>query len=518
MSDLLATHRCPPGGSCFYRRALAFCAMIAMAMVFRSEDLTDWDAWDYTAQALTAHSSDLLLGRWWFIATMRGVYLAARPILGLQPTEGYLAMQAACTLMMALAVVAGMAWTYRLTRSAAAEVLFAAMVIPGPSIAIYASAVMTESMTFLMISLAMLLWEYAVANPNRAAFRALLAGFCFGVAVDIREPVIFLAAWPIVSCFIDRPPRRGRLLAVACGGAALTLGIGILGAWAWYPWYRGYFANILAWARSMAEEREQFGLSIIRNLGFLGLYCLAAAPAAMLATIPGTIWSAFRRRRLCWLALSMVPFVVSLLLNHDLSINPRHPLALAWMLLPVAAGAVSGWIVPMGRRYRLRLGVAVGLVLAVGGAALAASWGTIEEYYFAYADSQHRIFRALLPLPRDAVIVAGPGTPVATYLNIIGEKDFNVVRSGWSWPGDDLRRLLEQELAAGKSLYVNLDKSDWTRSTRKSPEWDQLCSAVAGYVPRPSVWPMFEMRRPPTSAPAASRSASPSAPAITSPR
>ena len=75
--------------------------MLAIGLAFRTEHLTHWDSWDYTAQAICRHSSDLFLGRWWFIAFMRAAYIAGREIFGLTRLEGYLAMQLACSLFMA---------------------------------------------------------------------------------------------------------------------------------------------------------------------------------------------------------------------------------------------------------------------------------------------------------------------------------------------------------------------------------------------------------------------------------
>ena len=131
-------------------RAAAFAAMLAVGLVYRCGYLTDWDAWDYAAQAITRQSSDLALGRWWFIAAMRTAWLTGHGLFGLGTAEAYLPMQIASALMMAGAVVAGMAWTRRLAGSWAAELIFAAMVVPGLIIGLYTFSVMTEAMGLLI--------------------------------------------------------------------------------------------------------------------------------------------------------------------------------------------------------------------------------------------------------------------------------------------------------------------------------------------------------------------------------
>ncbi len=480
----------------FYRRGLAFCAMLGVAMAFRSDGLTDWDSWDYAAQAVTGQSSELLLGRWWFIAVMRCAYLAGRAVFDVGLADAFLPMQTASSLMMAGAVVAGMAWTYRLTRSDAAEILFAAIVVPASTIGIYASAVMTESMTLLTLSLAMLLWEMARANPPRAALLALAAGACFGVAVDVREPAALLFAWPVVSCLVDRGTNRWRLLAIMAAGAIVALGIGVWGAWAWFAAPQGYWANIVQWTRDMAAERRRYSVQLAENAKFLLAYCVAAAPVGTLLAAPGLVWAFRRERRLFWMGAATLPFALSMLMNHDLPVNGRHPLALAWMLVPVSAGALAGWLVDAaGGRYRLRLAATVLGVLAAGGGVLAGSWSTLEKHYFPYVDCHQRAYEALRKLPADSVVIAGPGTPVAQYLLRIGAKNFTIVRSCWEWPGKNLPAVLEGHVKSGRPVFANLSEDDWKRSQRLDVEWSQLRQAVTGYQVRQVVGSMFHVRK-----------------------
>ena len=477
-------------------RLAAFCAMLAAGMAFRSDYLTDWDSWDYAAQALCRHSSDLLLGRWWFVAAMRAAWLAGQWAFGLDRLEGYLAMQAAASLIMAGAVVAGMAWTYRLTRSAAAELLFATLVVTGLMVGIYASAVMTEGATLLTVTLAFLAWEAAVGAKRRPALWALAGGLSFGVAVDIREPAVLLAAWPIVSCLVDRPPRRWMLLGLAAIGAAATLGAGVLGAWAWFPWTdRTYFQNIIQWTGWMSAERSQFGAPILENLRFLAAYSFAACPAALLMALPALAWAGMRRRRLLWLAASLAPYAASLALNHDLSVNPRFVIPLVWLLSPMIVAGLDAALVAARRPARLRLAGAAVLGAGINLLALGWGWQMLNDYYLDYTESQGRTYQAMRRLPADAVVIPGPGTGVARYLDRIGQTRFIVIGSGWDWPGDKLKPLIDRYLAEGKRVYANLDERDWLNTARKSPEWDQLRSLARNYALAAAQRPMIELRQ-----------------------
>ena len=480
--------------------------MLAVGLLFRAPLLSDWDSWDYAAQAIQGHSSDLLLGRWWFVAAMRAVYLTGS-LLGLPRLDGYLAMQAACAVAMAGAVVMGMAWVRRLTRSAAAEWIFAALIVPSPMIGVYTYSVMTEGPTLLMLMTAFWAWEIAVETKRRPAAWAVVAGLAFGVAVDMREPAALLCAWPVLSCLVDRPARRWRLLACAAGGTALTLGIGVIGGWAWYPWQdKGYFGNIHQWYRDMSAERRKFPVSLSRNVGFLFLYFGAAIPIATFLALPAVVWSiAARRWRLVALAASTLPLILSMLQNHDLAVNPRHPLPVIWVLTAVVAAGVDAAAVGGRSKRAVRLAATLGATLAVGAVILVLGWSTMKERYLDYVNSQRRIYRAMLTMPYDAVVVAGPGTPVALYLNRLGEKDFKVIGSGWGWPAD-VDAVVGESLAAGKTVYVYLEEDDWKRAARKSGEWDELQRAVAKYERGPAAGPLVSIHKH-VSATAASASA-----------
>lgn len=467
------------------RRAVAFCLMLALAWAYRAEHLTDWDAWDYAAQAIQGHSSDLLLGRWWFIASLRGAYLAAHRVLGVARLDAYVAMQALCAAFMAAGVVAGMAWTYRLTRSATAEIAFALLVIPGPMFGIYASAVMTEGLTLLAVGASFLAWEAAMRSARRGGALALLAGLCFGIAINVREPAVLLCAWPILSCLTDRPRRGWRLLALALAGTALTLALGVAMAWAWYPaaWTgRTYWQNLGQWTAWMSAERAQFGVDIGRQASLLARYTAAASPAALALVLPAAAWAVVRGRRLRWLTVAALPYLVSLALNHDLSVNPRFVMPAVWMLSPVIAGALAA-----ARRARPRLRfpreVVWAALLAAQGAALLAGWGLLGRTYFDYARSQERIHHAMVRMPSDALVIAGPGTPVARYLLRLGEKDFRVIGSGWRWPDSRQRlaRRIDEALGRGRPVYANLSPTDWKRIARESGEWRMLRDVAARY-------------------------------------
>ena len=263
---------------------------------------------------------------------MRASYLVGQTVFGLDRLDGYRAMQWTAGVAMALAVVAGMAWTYRVTRSEGAEIVFAALVIPSPMIGIYAFAVMTEGTTLLLVATAFWGWERALARPRHANWWAVAAGAAFGIAIDIREPAALLCTWPVFSCFTDRPPRRWMLLGLAVAAALLVaLAVGVLGGWLWFPsgawpshsWGAGamaihfqwpdrsYFKHMVQWTNEMTWEARKYRLSVGENLLYLLKYGMAAMPVAFPLTIlalAGGAWAVWgggccgwrRLRRRSW--------------------------------------------------------------------------------------------------------------------------------------------------------------------------------------------------------------------------
>jgi hypothetical protein len=480
-------------------RAAMFLAACLVGALYMAPVPTDWDAWDYSAQAIRGHSSDLLLGRWWFIAVMRAAYLV---VAGMGGTRGdvFTAMQTANGLMFGGGVVLLMAWTYRLSGRRVAELIAALLVLTGPMMGIYAMSIMTEPMTLLLLAGAFYCWRRGVQDASGAALHwAAGAGACLGVVADIREPAALLCLWPVVSVLVEKPARRWSKLLLAAGAGAVTLAIGVLMAWQWYPVeYTGrtYWENMSAWTEAMSRERSAFGPGLLVQLRLLGEYAVAASPVAALGLIPAAIWAGRRRHVTFWLLVGTLGYVGTLVLNHNLAVNPRFSLPWIWVLIPLVAWALSRLIDLAGERRNLAGGVVLaGLVLA-GVGAHAATFYTMREAYFGYVRSMTRQYRVMRALPADAMVIAGPGTPIAQHLIRTGDKDFLVVGSGWGWPEDavELRSRVDTALAEGRDVFVNMDASDWQRVRRDSGEWEMVRDVSRRYhqIKRDEIWPLVQ--------------------------
>ena len=479
---------------------LAFVAMFLVGMALQAPVPTDWDAWDYSAQAIRGHSSDLLLGRWWFIATMRAAFLIASGITDISIPDAYGVMQAVNGVFMAAAVAVGMAWTGRLTRSVTAEVVFAALAITGPTFGVYTMSIMTEPMTLLLLATAFWAWQRGVESDRHGLRWALLAGAALGIVADIREPAALLCAWPIVSCLVQKPRRRWPMLGVAVAAGAVTLGVGIAMAWQWYPVaYTGrtYWQNMQSWTADMARERSQFAVRPLHQLWVVLQYSVAASPVTTVLAVPAIVWGFARRRTAAWLAAGAGPYFVTLLLNHDMSVNPRFMLPLLWTLLPLVSLAVAEVAAAGASLWSRRSVAAVAGVVLLGGGAFAAGWPALARFHFGYVDSMTKMYVAMSRIRPDALIVAGPGTPIVYHFKRLGLKQFEVVGSGWGWP--DSAEALRARIAQAKSreggfrpVWINDDRATWDLVNRDSGEFDMLQEAVAPWekVSPPGYEPM----------------------------
>ncbi|MBI5724101.1 MAG: hypothetical protein HZA50_09105 [Planctomycetes bacterium] len=486
------------------RRGMAFLAMLAVGLACRGNHLGDWDSWDYASQAVAGHSSDLCLGRWWFIALMRAVYLPCHLIWDLTPLSAHIPMQIACAVMTAAAVPLLMAWTRRLTGSGRAELFAGLLIIAAPLVGVYSASVMTESMACLALVAAMYAWQRAVDHrtesempqtgilqtgdsgsisppsglPIRTWFWAAAAGMAFGIAIDVREPLIMLGLWPLASLFVYKPLKPVCLILLAAAVAALTLGAAVLAAWAWYPWDTGFFGNLGGWSNYMAERRARIGLSIMENIGHIREYAYVSAPAVAVLAIPAVLWSAFRARRMLVLAAAIVPFVLWLLLNHDLPRQPRYLLPLMWVLCPIVAAMLARLAeIHRSRRDILTGSLAAGIVIF--GLALAIFRAEFYySYYYIHVETRGRLCRDLMELPDGAVVIAGQGLPVTYYLNRMGVARLKPLDLGANLNNPSPQNALNAVLAEGKTVYATLRPEDWIGNTEPGGQLEHL-TAIA---------------------------------------
>ncbi len=495
--------------------ALGAAAMLAMAALTRTEMLTDWDSWEYASLAVAGKPSDLCLRRWWFIFFMRGSWLAGKTF-GVPLEYCYVPMQIAVSLVSAGAVVAVMHLAYMMSRRAGVSAMSGLMLLASPVIAVYCSSVMTELPTVLFLALAFIGWELSVRRSRRGANHGLLwagaGGLAFGVAVIHREPVLLMCAWPVVSCFIDRPAGRRRRLALAAVGALFTVAIGVGMAWKTSgvdPW-----TSLQNYAAYMNKERETFGGRYLGNILFLFSHFAVAGPLISIALVLYGIRYAFIRnnsetdrerenslRRFKWLGVSLIPYFVVTWYNPDLIFNFRLMIPAVAVFAPVGGGALEASFAWLGRRLNLNICAGIALAAAfsvcLAGLILWMSYYHYFQWHFASARHLGGIYRVLKNLPRNSMVIPGPGTPVAIYIRRTGIRgDLHNFKTGFGWSGEMLAWNVRKHLSCGRRCFVNANKFGWVRPSgpNSDHEWRALNEMIRQCEVRPAPPPFVELR------------------------
>jgi hypothetical protein len=437
---------------------------------------------------------------------------------------------------MQLAVIASAAgavgllvwWVWRLTGSAAAAATAGVVALASPTLAAYSSAVMSECPSLLFLMLAVIAWEWAIrpspasglagqAARNRRqrslrpGFRALLAGMAFGVAVNMREPLLMVCCWPAVSCLVDRPAGRWLLLAAAAGGAVLTLGAGVVMAGAWDAG-AGFWTILGDYRSYMAEERLTRGFDGWANLLYLLGHTALAAPLGVGLAAAGLLRRAAARRasglwpgrlparRAAWLAASAVPLAAFTWYNPDLSFNWRLALPVAWMLAPLMG--VLGAEVLAEVRHQLRSAGRGWARLAAAAACLAtlgwlATSGLALQNHMRYAREQSELFRGLQSLPERAVVIPGPASTTAQYLQRLGFRpEWRVLHTETTWTGPDLARKIRRQMDLGRRAFVYSRPAGWKRGGDYNPEWDAVAEMLNSFTVGPGRGAFVELLRP----------------------
>lgn len=486
--------------------ALGGTVAMAAGLLLWPKSLTDWDSWQYAYLAITAQPSGLCLRRWWFIFLMRVSYLLGGGS-SLGANNAFVPMKLAVGVMSAGSVVAVMHWTWLITRRTGATAMGGLMAIVSPALLLYCGTVMTEGPTLLMLGITWIAWEKAIEWSKQSVTKslafAMLSGWFFGIAISMREPAMFLCAWPIVSCLADKPKKRWILLGAAIFATAASLGLGIIMAWVWSG--VDPLTAMKSYGEYMTKERAVYGFNGLRNVMYLFRHIFASVPLAGVVFLG---WAAagisMRKRmsysvspqvlrRLKFLGISTIPYIFVTWYNPNLSFNYRLLLPLGWALIPIAAvgfeslGGSFLQLVQCPRRFRAAGGTIAALGLA--SAVMFAAWGSVVNVV-EYNNLQDELFRSMCKLPEEKTyVLPGPASATGLYMLHSGQRPGWNVRTTeitlFDWKADSLRREFSGELSAGRRVFVNLDPSGWKRPDSEPFEFNALNAAAADYRQKP---------------------------------
>ena len=470
-------------------------AALALALLFADPFAGDWDALDYTVQALKFEPSSMLFGRMLFIFTNALAYRLAHALFGLQPEHAYLLFKYMVVVESALAVVAAWVLARELSGSVRTATVSALLLALSPFYVIYSGQAMTEIPSLLLLAVALVVH---IRGLRRGSVPLVLLGAALlGVGNNVREVAALYGVWLILGPLAFRWKVDARNLAITAA-ACVVFFLCALGPWCYY-----YFADVggyqkawHGWVESMRSEESAHPVSV-RNFVPLFFFFFIAAPLVLVA-LPAAAYREWRERG--WsplLVLGAVGLFANLMLitHYSTVINGRYLLTGLLGLIPLAADYL------VRAEERRTCDARRGFALAAGGVALTAviigaafypfAWPTIKSHGLT---KEYR--ERLRLLPDDAVVMAGGQTVSVTFYRGVGAGRWDVIGTGGGWPGERLTEVIDEHLRQGRRVFLDADPRWWSTTGWQLEETRAVAALEGRYRFRRVADHLYEIRPP----------------------
>lgn len=446
---------------------------LALILLFKPTFLTHWDSYLYTTGALRFEPIPLAGGRWFFSAIYGSAWQVLKPLVANDPTRAW---QLFSGLSMALSVL-NVLLLYRLAGRLASHrsALLAAIIwATSPLVLIYCSTVMTEPLAVTLILLVLLAlpdFQTPAIPIGRFIFFSGIAGVLMGLAVNIREPLVFYlpATLGLIGAFPSRLGRRTgiiKLLAcltftVACA-AVLGAGLKLAAVFAGSSWQQIQ----QSWQAGMLQERAQMGADLprmlLRNCCYLMVYLVMASPVIVLALPMAIRAGRYKTSALKILLVGTALYCLAQIANHSLIFNPRFAIFAALILIiPTASALTARWPRALGDKLLPAAVIVFHLACIAGG------WSTVQNYHLNRAIQARQLDAAIGQLPDNCTIVAGNFSSLIQYHAKLHDRTgWQIVYSGWSWPRGQLADTLCQALDDGREVYIATLPAAWLTMLR----------------------------------------------------
>jgi hypothetical protein len=436
---------------------------LALAIIYLNPFIGDWDGLDYTVLSVNGEPSSMALGRSVFTLLNYALYVGAHNLFGVRPDQAYLIFKFVVVAQVPLAII--MCWILArdLTGSRESATVAALLVAASPILIIYGGQVMTDVPSVFVSSAAVVVHLRGV--QTRRVWLLLAGAFLLGLGVNLRETVGFLLPWLLIAPFLAGWKFDRRTIAVV-GLSVLLFFAVALGIFAiWFATHAGYRFKWHIWLDSTRSEASRHPIGLA-NLKPFFVYFFLAAPLVCLA-LPIALWHELRRRgwTLLFLAAAVGLFADALLfLNYSTIINWRYFLTGLPMLAPLAADFFV-----RSQTEKLR-SLRRGFITAIAGVVVVAvAMGILfqprsNEYLNRLAMAKG-YYDTLKLIPTDAVVIAGAETVAVTYWRGIGAGHWDHIGVGAGWPAGQLQKKIDEHLAAGRRVFLDID-----------PRWWQPCS------------------------------------------
>jgi 4-amino-4-deoxy-L-arabinose transferase-like glycosyltransferase len=456
----------------------------------------DWDALDYTVNAVRGQPSSMLFGRMLFIFTNHAAYRLARALFGLQTEHAYLLFKYMVVVQTPFAVAACWTLARELTGSLKAATVAALMLALSPIFIVYSGQAMTETPALLLISVALVMHLRGVRG--RQSWQVLAGAALLGLSVNVREPVGFFGLWLVLAPTCYGWKLRGRELLLTALACAIFL-ICALAPFAvlWLADVGGYRQAWYGWLASMRAESALHPVSLANLVPFTKLFFIVAPVAVVV--LPFALYREWRTRG--WTPLLVMALVglfcnLMLLANYSTVINARYQLTGLPGFAPLSAAYLVGRWTARTRGHTRR-----GFVYACATvAALSLLIGSVVYAFTRQTLANHGMtkeYRARLAhLPPDAVVMAGGQTVSVNYYRGLGVGRWDVIGTGGGWPGAQLTQQIERHLRQGRRVFIDVDPRLWSMSGWHEKETRALVNLAQSFRFRHYAATFYELRPP----------------------
>lgn len=446
-------------GPAAHYRFIAPLMIISWWLAWKFEDpfISDWDGFDYTVGVVRGLPSALGLGRALFIGYNHLIWRVLHTLHLIHHEDAYLILRYGSILLSGPAVAGIYALTHELTRSRLAG-LFAGMLLAlSPYYVIYSGRSMSEIPGLCLLSWS--LWFLVRSLPRRHPGLIMLAAVLIGLSANVREIAVFYL--PFIPLAILLSGHRWRLASASIFLAILAA----LSGMAFWILRRGflYWNEVATWYRLSAAERRLYPVTI-RNFSLFSDYAYECSVAIVILVplVFALLWP--RRERRTLLVLGMLGLLADLvmLINHDLSVNPRYLLTGLVGLAPVC-----GWgLAELFRHAPWRT------ALLTSGLAILTMVSFVQISPSLYWQDHHaRAAAAYLErirtFPWNSGFIVGARSPLVNfYAGIEARPSWKTISPGSGWPDDKLGEAIDDLLLAGRVVYVDFDPELWQHGAR----------------------------------------------------
>jgi hypothetical protein len=432
-----------------------------LAWKFQDPFISDWDGFDYTVYAVQNSPSPLGVGRALFLAYNHVLWKLSHSLFNIPVEQAYLVFRYGVIVQAGPATVGFYALCKELTASRLAAALSASMIALSPFYITYSGRVMSEIPAFLLLSWSLWFMFRALRTENNRQF--YIGSALVGLSVNMREfGLFYLWLIPVAAHFFGLSWQR------ALRGLAVAVVVSLSGFLLWAAFSPSYYLPaVVKWWTLSAKERKIHNISL-ENFRLLRTFSYQCSCAGTLVGPIALIWLWKKRelRPLWLLGVAGLAAELVLLLNHDLSVNPRYVLTGMFGL-----AAVSGWALAELSKVRsdlfgglviLLLFLSAGVLLDLGKENYDGEWN---------ARAARRYLSRIDYLPPDSVFIVGSRTPLVNFYTGLGARPhWQTIRPGSAWPDERLSSVIDGHLAEGHPVFVDFDRDLWQvgrRPTRR---------------------------------------------------